>query len=299
MKKIFLLSFLLIAFINSNSQELNCQIQIASQQVQTNDRRVFQTLQTAVYEFMNQTKWTNYTYNVQERIECSILINISYWNLTDLFKATIQVQSRRPIYHSSYDSPLLNYIDKDFEFTYLESEPLDFQINTFSSNLTSVLAFYAYMIIGLDFDSYALNGGNPYYGSAQTIVNNAQNTKEPGWKAFESLKNRYWFVENLLNSSYGSVRESIYKYHRHGLDVMADDLEKGRSTISESLDLLKKVKRDKPNLYILQLIFDTKCDEFVNIYSGASPMDKPKAVNILKEIDPTHSDKYDKILQSK
>ena len=290
---------MLIAFINSNSQELNCQIQIASQQVQTNDRRVFQTLQTAVYEFMNQTKWTNYTYNVQERIECSILINISYWNLTDLFKATIQVQSRRPIYHSSYDSPLLNYIDKDFEFTYLESEPLDFQINTFSSNLTSVLAFYAYMIIGLDFDSYALNGGNPYYGSAQTIVNNAQNTKEPGWKAFESLKNRYWFVENLLNSSYGSVRESIYKYHRHGLDVMADDLEKGRSTISESLDLLKKVKRDKPNLYILQLIFDTKCDEFVNIYSGASPMDKPKAVNILKEIDPTHSDKYDKILQSK
>jgi len=299
MKKIFLLSFLIIAFINSNSQELNCQIQIASQQVQTTDRRVFQTLQTAVYEFMNQTKWTNYTYKVQERIECSILINISYWNLTDQFRGTIQVQSRRPIYHSSYDSPLLNYIDKDFEFTYLESEPLDFQINSFTSNLTSVLAFYAYMIIGLDFDSYALNGGNPYFGSAQTIVNNAQNTKEPGWKAFESLKNRYWFVENLLNSSYGSVRESIYKYHRHGLDVMADDLEKGRSSISESLELLKKVKRDKPNLWILRLIFDTKCDEFVNIYSGASAMDKPKAVNILKEIDPTHSDKYDKILQSK
>lgn len=299
MKKLLGIILLLITFFNSSAQELNCQIQIASSQVQTTDRSVFNTLQTAVFEFMNQTKWTKYAYKIEERIECSILINISKWDNNELFEGTIQVQSTRPIYKTSYNSTLLNYLDKDMKFSYIESEPLDFQINSFSSNLTSVLAYYAYIIIGLDFDSFSLNGGSPYFNNAQTIVNNAQSTKEPGWKAYESQKNRYWLVENLLNSSYSEVREAIYKYHRLGLDIMSEKLDNGRGAILQSLELLQRANREKPNLFILQQFISTKSDELINIYTEASPIDKPKAVNILKEIDPSHANKYDKILQGK
>lgn len=299
MKKILGIILLLITYFNSSAQELNCQIQIASSAVQTNDRRVFNTLQTAVFEFMNQTKWTNYVYKIEERIECSILINITKWDNSELFEGTIQVQSTRPIYKTSYNSTLLNYLDKDLKFSYIESEPLDFQINSFSSNLTSVLAYYAYVIIGLDFDSFSLNGGSPYYNNAQTIVNNAQATKEPGWKAYESQKNRYWLVENLLNSSYSEIRQAIYNYHRLGLDVMSEKLESGRGAILGSLELLQKANREKPNLFILTQFLSAKSDELINIFSGASPIDKPKAVNILKELDPSNANKYQKIMQGK
>lgn len=298
MKTLYILSLLLVINFYSIGQELNCQIQVASQQVQTTEKKVFQTLQTALYEFMNQTKFTKYSYKMEERIECSILINVTDWNLSDQFKATIHVQSRRPVYKTSYNTVMLNFLDKDFDFTYVESEPIDFQLTVFSSNLTAVLAYYANIIIGLDFDSYQLYGGQQYFENAQTIVNTAQSAKESGWKAFENQKNRFWLVENLLNSSYKGLREASYKYHRLGLDVMSEKMESGRATIIESMELLKKVNREKPNLFALQQVIVAKGEEIINIFSEASPVDKPKAVAIMKEIDPANSSKYQKIISN-
>lgn len=211
----------------------------------------------------------------------------------------MNIALRRPVYKSSYNTALLNYIDKDFEFKYVEFQALEYSDNVFTSNLTSAIAYYMYMFLGLDGDSFSRFGGAPYYEKAQNIVNMGQNAREKGWKAFESQKNRYWMIENLTNPAYSSVREAMYKYHRLGLDVMSDDVEAGRVAITESLELLRKANRERPGLFILQLFLEAKRDEIVNIYSQASPMDKTKAVNILKEIDPANSSKYDKINSSK
>ncbi|MBE0640973.1 MAG: DUF4835 family protein, partial [Bacteroidales bacterium] len=212
-------------------------------------------------------------------------------------KGTINVQLRRPIYKTSYNAVLLNYIDKDFTFRYVEQESLEFQENSFTSNLTSVVAFYCYVMLGLDFDSYSPNGGTMYYEKAQSIVNSAQGAQERGWKAFESLKNRYWLVENLMNTSYSPIRQFLYSYHRMGLDQMSENVEMGRTEITQSIEFLRRASREKPGLFLLQLMMDAKRDELINVYSQASPMDKTKAVNTLKEIDPANSTKYDKIMQ--
>lgn len=291
------LSLLLITTLGI-SQEFQCQVQVSSPQVQGTDRRIFQTLQTAIYEFVNNTKWTNYDFKVQEKIECTIAITISERISNDEFKGTINVQLRRPVYKTSYNSVLLNYYDKNFQFKYLEYEPLEFNENSYTSDLTSVIAFYLYMFLGLDFDSFSPYGGTPFYDKAQAIVNSAQNSPYAGWKAFESLKNRYWMVENLLNSSYMSLRDAIYNYHRKGLDLMSDNIEFGRSGIYQSLELLRKVNREKPDLFMTKVFLEAKVDEIVNVFSQASPTDKQKAVNILKEIDPANSGKYQQILQS-
>lgn len=288
----------LFAFVRTaDAQELNCQISISSQKVQTSNHMVFQTLQTAIYEFMNNTRWTSYTYKVEERIECSIMINVTDWNGSDEFKATIQVQSRRPVFNTSYNSVLFNFLDRDFDFTYIESEPLEFQISTHTSNLMSVLAFYAYILIGLDHDSFTMMGGTPFYEKAQTIVTNAQSAKESGWRAFENQRNRYWMVENLMNAAYSGLRDASYKYHRLGLDVMYDKAEQGRNNITLALEALRKVNRERPGLFMLNMFLTAKVDELVNIFTGAPPNEKAKAVNLLKEIDPSNASKYDKIMQ--
>jgi len=239
---------------------------------------------------------TNYELRHEEKIECTMMITVSDRISTDEFKGTINIQLRRPIYRTSYNSVVLNYIDKDFQFKYLEGQNLEFNENTYTSNLTSTIGFYIYMFLGLDFDTYSKNGGTPYYQKAQNIVNSAQNSPERGWKAFETLKNRYWLVENLLNPKYAGLRDFLYKYHRTGLDVMTENMDIGRSAISESIDLLKMVNREQPGLFALQLFLEAKGDELVNIFSQASPMDKTRVVNTLKEIDPANSQKYQKIL---
>jgi hypothetical protein len=292
----FFITLLMISPI-AHAQELNCQVAVSSQKVQTANHTIFQTLQTSVYEFMNNRRWTNYTYRVEERIECSILINVTDWNGSDEFKATIQVQSRRPIFNTSYNSVLINYMDKDCDFNYIENEPLDFQITTHSSNLMSTLAYYAYIIIGLDHDSYSMMGGTQFFEKAQTIVSNAQSAKEKGWKAYESMRNRYWMVENLMNASNSGMREASYQFHRLGLDMMYDKIDVGRAAITTSLETIRKVNREKPGLFLMNLFMSTKVDELVNIFSQAPPNEKAKAVNILKEIDPSNANKYDKIMQ--
>jgi hypothetical protein len=294
-------TLIIIALVSSFSalaQEFNCTISVSTPQIEGTDRRIYQTLQTSLYEFINQRKWTNYDFKVEERIECTMMITVQDRISTDEFRGTINVQLRRPIYKTSYNSVLLNYIDKDFTFRYVEQETLEFQENSYTSNLTSVIAFYCYIMLGLDFDSYSPNGGTVYYEKAQSIVNSAQSAQERGWKAFESLKNRYWLAENLLNSAYSPIRQFLYSYHRMGLDQMSENVEMGRTEITQSIEFLRRASREKPGLFLLQLMMDAKRDEIINVYSQASPMDKTKAVNTLKEIDPANSAKYDKIMQA-
>lgn len=298
-KHIFGLLLFLLLFVTGYSQEFNVVVQVTSPQVEGTEKKIFETLQQELNDFVNNRKWTNFAYKPEERIEGTILVTVSQRVSSDQFVAKMNVALRRPVFNASYNTPLLNYIDKDFEFTYVEYQPLEFSDNVFTSNLTSTIAYYLYMFLGIDGDTFARNGGSPYYAAAQNIVNLAQNAREKGWKAFESQKNRYWLVENLTNPAYSSVREALYKYHRLGLDVMSDDVERGRASINESLELLRKANRERPGLFILQLFLEAKRDELINIYSGASPMDKTTAVNILKEIDPANAARYQRILEAK
>jgi hypothetical protein len=279
----------------SFAQELNCQVQVLSQQIAGSDKRAFEALQTAIFEFMNNRKWTNETFKLEERIDCSILINLTDKVSSDEYKGTFQVQSRRPVFKSSYNSVLLNYNDNDFQFKYVENQPIEFNDNSFTGNLPAMLGYYAYLIIGLDYDSFSLNGGTPYLQKALSIVNTAQDASEPGWKAFENNKNRYWLINNLMDASFVPLRECYYTYHRKGLDAMVDNKEAGRAVIAESIESLKKVHSAKPLSFNMQVFFNAKADEIINIFSGAFTDEKAKVVNTLNEIDPTNSNKYAKI----
>ena len=300
MRKILILFILSIVVLKVNAQELNCSVQVNHQQIQGTNIQIFQSLQTAISEFMNNRKWTDNVYSNKERIEVQILINLQEYNGIDKFSGTLSLQTARPVFETNYKTTLLNYKEKDnlFQFQYVEQQSLDFNENTFSSNLTSVLAFYAYIAIGADYDSFGLNSGTPYYLKAQNIVTNAQSATEPGWKAYESNdeSNRYYLVDNLLNKTNGPIRTFLYRYHRLGLDRMADKTEIARAEISESFSDLQRVYREKPNSYLLKMIMTAKTAEFVNIYESAPDIEKKKVYNILKEIDPS-SQKLDKIME--
>jgi hypothetical protein len=301
MKKILAGLFLLFGSLPGIGQELNCQVTVSSQQVEGTDKRVFQSLQTAVYEFVNNRKWTGYNFRMEERIECTMLITVSERLGADEFKASLNVVLRRPILNTVYNSILLNYVDKEFLFRYVEYQPLDYSDGVFTSNLTSVLAYYVYVFLGLEFDSYSPGGGRPFFQEAQDVVSAAQNAQETGWKGYESQKNRYWLVENWLNPTNSALVDFQYQYHRLGLDQMYEKVDQGRNVITESLNYLKTIYDAKPYMMALQLIMDAKRDEFVNIYSDqrVPPMEKTTVSNLLKEIDPANSSKYQAIIGGK
>ena len=298
MRKISLLILFALVVVSSvNAQEFLCQIQVNSSQVEGTDRRVFESMRTALMEFVNNRRWTNYDFKPEERIECSMVINIGERPAADRFIATLNVVASRPVYKTAYNTTLLNYIDKDFDFEYVEFQPMDFQENSYTSNLTSVIAFYLYMILGLDFDSFSQYGGNIYFEKAEQIVNAAQNAPEVGWSSFDNDKNRYWLVENYLNNAYSDLRRFSYEYHRQGLDQMADNAYEGRSKISETLKLLQDVHEQRPGLFALQLMVDAKRDEIINIFTEGNPREKTDVQNIMKNVDPANSSKYSKISQ--
>ena len=290
--RLYFLFCTIIYSSNVFSQDVYCNVRVASSQIQTTDRGAFNTLQKAIYEFLNNTKWTNDVFNTEERIECSVLINLTEQISTDEYKGSIQIQSIRPIHNTSYYSSVFSVLDEDFRFRYIEHQALEFSENSHLSNLTSVLAYYMNIVVGLDYATFSLEGGNPYFNNAQTIVSNAQTTPELGWKAYEDNKNRYWLVEELLDSKYSLFQEVLYNYHREGLDGMFDDPQIGREKITESLELLRKLKRQHPSTYILQVFFDAKSSELTNIYSEAFPDEKARVINLLTELDPTNSNKY-------
>lgn len=298
MKKHIIFCLLLILDTYSYSQEILCNVQINSSQIQTSDRKIFQTMQTAIYEFVNNTQWTNTIIQNQERIECTMLINIKEKVSSDEFKASIQIQSTRPIYGTSYNSTLFNYIDNDFKFKYLEYQPLEFSESTHLSNLTSVLAFYVNIILGLDFATFSDQGGIEYFAKAQNIVNNCQNAAEIGWKAFQSDKNRYWIAYNFLDSRYSSIHDVLYRYHRLGMDNLHEEPDDARFEITESLELLRKIYRENPSSLLLKLFFDAKSDEISKIYSEAFPNEQSRIIKTLVEIDPSNSSLYQSITKN-
>ncbi len=298
--KIYILSFLFIFFssIFSFAQEIYCTVQVNSQQIQTSDKRIFESLQKDIFEFINNKRWTNHSYKTEERIECSILINITKWNNSDQFDATIQVQSTRPIFNTSYNSTLLNFKDNDFAFKYVEFQPLEFIENTHSSNLTSVIAYYVYLILGYDYDTFQSLGGTEFYQIAENIVNNAQSDPlGKGWNAFDGKKNRYWIIKEILDPSFKPLRECLYKYHRLGLDKLSKEKDPAIRSITESLESLLPVYRKKPGSFVMQLFLNAKSDEIVNIFSEAYPQDKAKIVNLLKQMDPANGSKYDQLMK--
>jgi hypothetical protein len=215
----------------------------------------------------------------------------------DQFKGSLQVQSRRPVFNSAYSTTILNYRDNNIDFKYGEYEGLVYNENSIESNLIGILAYYAYVIIGYDSDTFSLEGGSPFFREAEEIVGLMQNARESGWKAFESRQNRYWMVENLLDEDHSPLRECYYEYHRKGLDLMSENVEEGRATIASSLELLQDVYRRSPSSFALQVFFDAKQKELVNIFSESFSMEKAEVVNILTEINPTNSDEYEKILK--
>ena len=297
MKKILFLLLTSIFSSISDAQELLCNVRVNSSQIQTSDRKVFQTMQTEIYEFINNKVWTSNKIDNEERIECTIMINISKKISNDEYEGSIQIQSTRPVFGTSYKTTLLNYIDNNFKFKYLEYQSLEFSDATHISNLTSVLAFYVNIILGLDFTTFSEEGGNEYFSIAQRIVTNAQNAPEQGWKAFESDKNRYWLAHDLLDSRYSDFNMIMYRYHRLGLDKLGEEPEDARFEITESLEGLKSIYRKNPSAFILKLFFDAKTDEIVNIYSGAFTNEQARIIKTLIEIDPSNSTKYQSISQ--
>jgi len=299
MRKIYLLVILFVLVLTQvDAQELRCNISISATKIQGANRTMFETMQSDLYEFMNNRKWTDEKYSMDERIECSFFINLDEQISSDEFKGSIQVQARRPVFNSSFETVLLNLKDNDFHAKYVEYQTLEFNETSNKDNLTNILAYYAYIILGMDHDSFSPEGGTEFFQKAQIIVNNSQNAREKGWKSYESERNRYWLVENLLNKSYSAFRNCTYQYHRQGLDLMSDKAPEGRAAIAESLKSIQKVFRSRPSLYILQVFFDAKSDELVNIFTKSFADEKNRVSVILNECDPSNGSKYEKILKS-
>lgn len=277
------------------AQELRCSISISAAKIQGANRNVFMTMQSDLTEFMNNRKWTDHIYEMEERIECNIQIQLDNQISSNEYTGSINVQLRRPVFNSSYETTILNIKDNDFRAKYTEYQPMEFNETSNRDNLTNIMAYYAYIIIGMDYDSFYPDGGREFFVKAQSIVNNCQNVVEKGWKAFESERNRYWLVENILNKSYAPFISCIYDYHRMGLDLMADKPQEGRANIANSLKNIQKVFRIRPSLYILQVFFDAKSDEMVNIFKESYPDEKTRVMTILNECDPSNGSKYAKI----
>jgi hypothetical protein len=294
------LSFLiiLIGATCGLSQELRCNISVSAQKIQGANQNLFRTMQSDLYEFMNNRKWTDHVYSYDEKIKCNIMIRLDEQVSADQFRGSIQVQLKRPVFNSSYETTILNIKDNDFHCRYVEFQPLEYNETSNRDNLTNVLAYYAYVILGFDYDSFSPEAGTPFFEKAQTIVNNSQNAIEKGWKAFESERNRYWLLENVLNKSYSDYRKCMYTYHRDGLDLMSDKPEEGRANIATSLRDIQKVFRRRPSLYILQMFFDSKSDELVNVFSKSFPDERNRVLTILNEVDPSNGGKYEKIAEN-
>jgi hypothetical protein len=293
LRRSFIFLILLFCYTCSAAQELNTRVQLMAPTVPNISKRNLEVLQNTIREFLNNNKWSNETYTPAERIECNFVITITAWDGNSAYKAEAQIQSSRPVYNTAYNSTLLNISDKDFDFNYNEGQSLDFSDQNFISNLSSLLGFYAYTIIGLDKDSFTKFGGTLFYNKAQNILNVAQVSGNKGWKAFDGLRNRYWLNENLQNKSFEELRHFIYDYHLNGLDRMQEDPSKGAKNIIAMLSVLKQMDKQKlgsifPNMYLA-----TKADEIVNILSTIAPQDKIKAYNLLSEIDPANINKYE------
>lgn len=288
----------LVAFCATNNlcaQELDIRIQVNHSQLPDIDASKIEALQRSLTEFATGQVWTNNVFKTEERIKCNILLNITKQVYSDEFQGTLQIVSSRPVYGTGYETPMLNLMDRNVQFKYSEGETLTFSENS-HSELTSLIVYYIYIIIGFDYDSFSKMGGTPYFEKAQKIVTNAQSSSYNGWKAFENKNNRYWLTENLTNSVFAPLREYVYTYHRLGLDVLGTRAADGAKIIADGLNDLLKVNRQKQASYYMQMFLDAKADEIINIFSGSADQTlQTKVYNIMKELDPAKAAKYEKI----
>lgn len=289
-----------LGYLPAFSQEIQARLSINASRVSSQiDKKIFQTLQNSLVTFINNRKWTNQTFQTNEKIVCNFQINISEALPGNVFKGALMVQAARPVFNSTYETPLINFQDEGVVFKYVEYQPIEFNENRVSgsdplvSNLTATLAYYVYMILGLDFDSFSLKGGDPYFQKAQLIVNNAPEGRDiVGWRAFDGLRNRYWLMENLTNTRYSLIHDAIYSYYRLGMDNMYENETEARTAVLNTLSQLNTINNDIPNTMVVQFFFQGKSTELVRIFKKSPPEEKQKAQEILSKLDVTNSNTY-------
>ncbi|MDD6140523.1 MAG: DUF4835 family protein [Bacteroidales bacterium] len=294
MKYILLLLLSMVMPSVALCQELNCTVEINTDKISGTDKAIFNTLKTAITEYMNDTQWGNAKYLTNEKIECKLFFTMSSFDGTTM-SGDLQVQSTRPVYNSTYTTTLLNFKDTSIEFTYTENEPLIFSETTMESNLTAILNFYGYMILAIDSDSFAPNGGDLYYEKAAAVVNMGQSSGEKGWKAFEDNKNRSAVLSAFTDKSTSGIRTLLYNYHRKGLDEMVLSPDKGKMVITQSLDLLKQIYDANPMSVVLSMFKDAKLDELVNVYSKSNTTERQNVYELLYQLYPTESQRLNQI----
>mgnify|MGYP002521156453 FL=1 len=290
---------LVLCMCVAQAQELNCTVTINSDQVPGSNKSVFNTLQSSIEEFINQNRWTNMTFATREKIDCSMMIVVK--SVADnQYTCEMQLQSRRPVYNTTYTPPLINFKDNNFNFTYQEYDRLEYQQNQFTTNLTAMLAYYCYLIIGYDMDSFSRLGGTPYFKACEDIVSACQSAsmeslEQKGWQAFDSNRNRYALINNLMDEAFRKYREYFYEYHRLGLDEMQANVANGRARIAGGIGVLRDANRARPATYVINTFLDAKADELVNIFQKGTDAEKKSVYEILVDIDPTRQATYDKI----
>lgn len=289
MRRIICLLLLVTGF--ANAQELNCEIKINSDRVAATNQQIFRTLEKSLNEFVNKTKWSEQEYRSKERIDCTMFINVSSYS-GDQFAATLQVQSSRPIYNSTYSSPVFNFNDKDFNFRYVEFENLYFNPNSFDSNLISVMAFYANMIIGMDADTYAPMGGTDYFSTAQSIVNTAQQSGYKGWSQQDGNQNRFSLINDLLSNTFAPMREVMYDYHLAALDTFGENTKAGKEKVKTALMSLQKIYELRPNAFLTRVFFDAKSDEIQSIFSAGPSITISDLTELLNKLSPMNASKW-------
>ncbi|MDF1518031.1 MAG: DUF4835 family protein [Lutibacter sp.] len=294
MRKIVQLLSILFFTVQLNAQELKCTITVNADKIPGSNKQIFTTLENSINEFVNQKRWTNLNYLPQERINCNLTITILEQSGDD-FKGHIQIQSSRPVYSSTYLTPVFNFKDDNFSFNYVEYEPLQFNENQFESNLTSIVSFYVYIILGMDADTFALNGGTPFFTKAQNIVVQSQQSGYFGWNQNDGSKSRFTLIDNILAPTYSLFRSALYTYHLKGLDVMHQDKKSAKQKISASIGMLKTIYDSRPNVPLLRVFMDAKADEIVSIFSDGPNYDALKLKEDLLKISPLNAAKWNDI----
>ena len=299
-KRISLSIFFGFVLFTANAQEIQARLTVLTSKVSSQvDKKIFQTLQSGLINFINNRKWSNDTYQASEKIQCNFLLNIDQELGNNVYKAKLTVQAARPVYNTTYDSPLINFIDDDIVFRYQEFQPIEFNENRIqgndplAANLTAVMAYYVYIIMGFDYNSFSLRGGDAYFQKAWNIVNNAPESRDiTGWKSFESLRNRYWLSENISNSRFALMHDAVYAYYRSGMDIFYENEAEGRNGILNCLNFLNTVNTQNPNSMIMQFFFQGKSNELVKVFSKAAPDVKTRARDILSKLDLTNAAAY-------
>lgn len=300
-KRFFLIFCLTTLVFFARGQEIQARLTVITSKVSTQvDKKVFQTLQTVLTNFLNNRKWTNDVFQTTEKIQCNFLLTIEQDLGNNVYKGKLTVQAARPIYNTSYDSPIMNFLDDNITFRYVEFQPIEFNENRvqgndpLAANITAVLAFYVNMILGLDYDSFALRRGDMYFQKAWNIVNNAPESGSQigGWKSFESLRNRYWLAENFNNNRFALLHDAIYAYYRSGMDIFFENEDAGRTAILNALNFLNSINAENPNSMFIQFFFQGKSNELVKVFSKGTPDIKERAKELLTRLDITNTSAY-------